>query len=109
LDDFAKSGFRLRYPAYLGSLASGLCHFGRLPDARATIDEALDWSDLHGERWCFGELVRIKDELLCADTAISRVNDAETCFQKSIEWSRRQGHGSLSCEPLKALRDFSPL
>ncbi|MBV8967489.1 MAG: hypothetical protein JO331_00300 [Verrucomicrobia bacterium] len=91
LDEFVESGFRMRYPAYLGSLASGLCHFGRLPEARAAIDEALDWTDLHGERWCFGELLRIKGDLLCADTARSELNDAETCFQKSIEWSRRQG------------------
>ncbi|QET04278.1 transcriptional regulator [Cupriavidus pauculus] len=64
LDALESSGFRLRYPAYLGVLADGMGAAGQFTEAHAAIDEALSWSARTGERWCLPELLRIKGGLI---------------------------------------------
>lgn len=89
VEELGGTGFRMRHPAYLGSLASGLGATGRHAEANQVIDRALASSEQLQELWCMGELLRIKGELLRTDRSSS--DAAQTYFQQSIELSRRQG------------------
>ncbi|GLK79109.1 ATP-binding protein [Methylopila turkensis] len=84
LDEFTDRGFRMRRPAYLGALASGLERSGRLAEARAVVDEAL--ASLQDERWCLGELLRIDANLSSAEGAPPDV--VETKLLRSIQSSK---------------------
>ncbi|WP_420992270.1 ATP-binding protein [Cupriavidus sp. 30B13] len=90
LDALRETGFRLRYPAYLGALAEGMGAAGRLSDAHATIDEALAWSSRNDERWCFPELLRIKGELLRLGETNSGLEAAAHHFRQAINVARHQ-------------------
>ncbi|GJD52748.1 hypothetical protein OPKNFCMD_5515 [Methylobacterium crusticola] len=88
LDEMEATGFRMRRPAYLGSLASALGAHGQRVEARATIAEALAASDRSGETWCRPELLRIEGRLLAAE---ARAADAEARVREAIELAGRQG------------------
>lgn len=100
LDDLGKAGFRMRYPAYLGSLADGLLTFGRIDDARQTIDEALNWSTRHEELWCRGELLRIKGEVLRVG---GLEDEAELFFRQALTWSTQRRARSLELRAVASL------
>ena len=63
LDELRATGFVPYQTGLLGTLAQGLAGVGRIPEALATIDEALARSERDEEYWCIAELVRIKAEL----------------------------------------------
>jgi predicted ATPase len=81
----------MRYPDLLGVLAEGLAGLGRLAEALATIDEALEWSNSAGELWCVAELRRIKGELLLQQMGERSSAAAENCFYEALEVARQQG------------------
>ncbi len=86
LDELRQAGFRLRYPAYLGTLAAALGGQGHQAEAIATIDEALDCCEVSEERWCLPELLRVKGELLeRADP-----HAAELLYQQALDVARAQ-------------------
>nr|WP_042674962.1 winged helix-turn-helix domain-containing protein [Methylobacterium sp. B34] len=91
LVEMGEIGFRMRRPAYLGSLASGLAAHGRLPNALARIDDALAASACGGELWCQPELLRIKGEILLASTGIAGEADAARHFLQAIDLAGSQG------------------
>jgi hypothetical protein len=91
LVEMGEIGFRMRRPAYLGSLASGLAAHGRLPDALARIEDALAASERGGEVWCRPELLRIKGEILLASAGNAGVPDAARHFRQAMDLAGRQG------------------
>ncbi|MGV7030625.1 ATP-binding protein [Methylobacterium symbioticum] len=91
LVEMGEIGFRMRRPAYLGSLASGLAAHGRLPDALARIDAALAASERGGELWCRPELLRIKGEILLASAGDAGMPDAARHFRQAVDLAGRQG------------------
>lgn len=88
LDALEDSGFRLRYPAYLGVLAEGMGAAGQFAEAQATIDEALAWSARSGERWCLPELLRIKGEL--QRTSEADLEGAAAHLRQAVDLARHQ-------------------
>jgi predicted ATPase len=74
----------------LGSLAEGLAATERFREALAAIEDALDRSDRHGERWYLPELLRVKGELLIQYAGDGGSSAAERFFLEAIEVSRRQ-------------------
>ncbi len=91
LVEMGEIGFRMRRPAYLGSLASGLAAHGRLPDALARIDAALAASEHGGELWCRPELLRIRGEILLAFAGTASEPDAARHFLEAIDLAAGQG------------------
>ena len=55
------------------------------------IDEAFARYDQDGVRCYFPEMLRIKGELLRKDPATRSVQQADSCFGKSIALARQQG------------------
>lgn len=91
LEAFGETGFRMRYPAYLASWASGLAVHGDLPGAQRTLESALDWSERSGEYWCRPELLRLKGELVLREKHAGGSSQAEALFCAALDLARRQG------------------
>src|SRR5262249_46964156 len=85
-----KTGWLNWYPEYLGGVAKGLAGRGRFPDALASIDRALEWSDRGGERYYVSELLRLKGEFLLAQSGDERAEDIDGCFDAALEVARQQ-------------------
>jgi predicted ATPase/DNA-binding winged helix-turn-helix (wHTH) protein len=88
VDWLRHDGFVRYLPGILATLAEAWSEAGDLPQAMATIDEALDRSARGGERWYDPELLRVKGIL----TAQAGAPDlAADYFLKSVAVARRQG------------------
>src|SRR5262249_50022069 len=68
---------------------------GHVPQALATIDEALGKSERDEERWWIAELLRIKAEVILVADRSDAVPTAEAHLQNALAWTRRQGALSL--------------
>jgi predicted ATPase/DNA-binding winged helix-turn-helix (wHTH) protein len=90
LDELRDMRFHLRYAAYLGMLADGLVAAGQIAQARATIEEALEWSERSEERWYMSELLRIKGELSRLEGSAVAVRTAEDHYREALDWASRQ-------------------
>lgn len=88
LEELRGAGYRLRYSSHLGALAQGLGAAGRMAEAHATIDEALEWTKRSDELWFLPELLRIRGELFRAEEADEA---AEQQHRQAIDLARRQG------------------
>ncbi len=86
-----QSGWTVRYPEFLGALATGLAGMEHYADALACLDRAMQLADATGERWYMAELLRSKGELLRRDGAARSIEEAEKCFIGAIEVAQRQG------------------
>ncbi|MBN3761536.1 winged helix-turn-helix domain-containing protein [Burkholderia sp. Ac-20365] len=90
LDQHRMEHFIIRYPMYMGMFAQGLLSFDRHAEAHATIDEALEWSDAHEERWCMPELLRIKGDILQAIDASGQLEASEAHYLRAMQLAREQ-------------------
>ena len=61
-----------------------------MKQARAGIEEALDWSERSEERWYLAELLRINGELFRLEGSVAAVQTAEDHYLQALEWARRQ-------------------
>jgi predicted ATPase/DNA-binding winged helix-turn-helix (wHTH) protein len=77
-------------PAFLAVLAHGRGLARQLDSGLAAINEALERSEITGERWCAAELLRIKGGLLLSPGEPDR-SAAEEHFRRALEQARRQG------------------
>jgi tetratricopeptide (TPR) repeat protein len=88
LTELPKSAFHAHYASLRASLAQGYAAAGRLDDAMAVIENALELTERSGDLWYFPELLRVKGEFLAA----RRLSEgAEETFLLSLDWARRQG------------------
>ena len=106
LKGFAKSNFQNRYVFFLGNMALGLFNAGDHRGALATIDEALDQSEMKDDRWYVAELMRIKGELVLRQNEPKAAISAGALFSSSLDWSRKQN--ALSWE-LRTATSFARL
>ncbi|WP_431272025.1 ATP-binding protein [Dankookia sp. P2] len=88
LEALAATGFRMRYPAYLGAQASGLAAQGRLAEADRVLDTAFSWSGLNGEDWCHAELLRLRGALAARR---GEGGTAEHWLGEALALARHQG------------------
>jgi predicted ATPase/DNA-binding winged helix-turn-helix (wHTH) protein len=77
------------YPESLGALALGLAAAERFAQARSAIDEALECADVHEERWCIPELLRVKGEILRLEGPVNAAA-AEVQFHEALALASQQ-------------------
>ena len=90
LDWLRAARYAEHFTFYLSAFAQGLASAGRMAEAHTAIDEALERSERHGERWCMAELLRAKGEVLRLEATQEARDAAEECFRQALEWARRQ-------------------
>lgn len=90
LDTFRAAGWAMRFPGFLGVLATGLAKAGQLADGMAAIDEALARAEQDGEKWCFAELLRIKADIMLRTGTPTAVRAAAEALHAAIDCARRQ-------------------
>jgi tetratricopeptide (TPR) repeat protein len=84
-----------RMPYYLGVLADAQAKWGRLDEARTTIQTALDLAHANSEEWCLPEVQRVHASILTAggeeQKAEAVLLDSMTLAQKSgaLSWRLR--------------------
>lgn len=120
LAELRETGYRLRYTSHLGTMAQGLAAAGRIGEAQATIDEALEWAERSGELWFVPELHRIRGELLLTegaeDAAVAQLEGALAGARRQAarSWELRAAtslarHWHLSGETSRARQLLAPL
>ena len=82
--------FVTRYVAFLAELAEAYGHAGKIANAQTTIDEALERCRRNEEFWYIAELARIKGEIELRKDIPNAATTAESSFQESLDWARRQ-------------------
>jgi class 3 adenylate cyclase/tetratricopeptide (TPR) repeat protein len=85
---FRASGAELTLPFQLSTLGEVYMRAGRFADARQALDEGLALAEKNAERCQEAELLRLKGELLLAES--SDPAPAEDCFGLAIGAARRQ-------------------
>jgi predicted ATPase len=85
-----ETGSRLFVPYRLGVVADALAAAGRREEALGLLDEALEATELIGERWFEAELHRLKGEVLLSLPG-DRRDEAEVCFRQALNVARGQG------------------
>jgi predicted ATPase len=73
----------------LSNLAIAHARVGRIERSLEIATRAVDEVEQSGERWWEAEAQRIKGEILLAAPTVHR-GEAEACFQRGLEWARRQ-------------------
>jgi predicted ATPase len=57
----------------------------------AVIDQALELSERHEERWSLPEVLRNKGELLLLGGSVGAAVAAEDWFRQALDWAHRDG------------------
>jgi predicted ATPase len=91
LDTREKSGWTAWYPEFLCFFAESLAGLGRVPEALASVDRALTKADQGGERYYVAELLRLKGELLRAESNGKYAVAIDDCFYSALAVARCQG------------------
>ncbi|OAI49152.1 hypothetical protein AYO44_18580 [Planctomycetaceae bacterium SCGC AG-212-F19] len=89
LDAFRASGAELTLPCQLSTLGQAYTQADRFADARQALDEGLALAQKNDERCQEAELLRLKGELVLAESA-DQAAAAEDFFRHAIETARRQ-------------------
>ena len=106
LEEMREGGAAPGYPAFLTLFARGLGLAGQVTEGLAVIDQALELSERHEERWSLPEVSRNKGELLLLGGLVGAAVAAEDCFRQALDWAHRDG--ALSYE-LRAAFSFGRL
>jgi predicted ATPase len=91
LEELREGGAAPGYPAFLTLFARGLGLAGRVTEGLAVIDQALELSERHEERWSLPEALRNKGELLLLGGSVGAAVAAEDCFRQALDWAHRDG------------------
>jgi predicted ATPase/DNA-binding winged helix-turn-helix (wHTH) protein len=81
-------GFLAHLTFLQGALAEALIESGERAEAATVLEEGLQRCELHGDRWFWPELLRLKGQLLRSEGS---VEGAEDCFRQAIAGGRQQG------------------
>ena len=82
-------GYQLYTRPLSAALAEGYAKSGQQALARATIDEAIAWSEKHGPSVDLLELLRVKGEILTSCHR-SDIVEGEDCLLRSLELARQK-------------------
>ena len=80
---------RFHYPIRIATVGRARAIAGDIAGALALFDDALHEVSVNGERWYEAELLRLKAEMLMAQTP-PHPADAEHCLQSAIALARKQ-------------------
>ena len=84
-----------RYLPLLGTVASGLGHFGQVGEALEMISEAITRSETNEELWFLPELLRVAGELSQLRGGQDVASAPQTIFNRGLDLAARQGALSL--------------
>ena len=87
---------------YMTLLVRAYQQAGRNADGLKVLDDAQASIDARGERWWEAEVRRLRGELLLASSA-ANVGDAEACFERALDISRKQEAKSLELRAAMSL------
>lgn len=87
LVDFRRSSSETRLPYYLTLLAEAHANAGQVQEGLKRLDEALAFAEKNNDDWYSAEIHRLRGDLILRFGAPEK---AETCFQTSLDISRRQ-------------------
>jgi predicted ATPase/DNA-binding winged helix-turn-helix (wHTH) protein len=90
LEQLLAAGYGIFNTEFKISLVQGLAATGRFEEAITLIDETIGLIEANGDLVYMPEALRVKGSVLLLMPG-SRVDDAEVCFERSLELSRRQG------------------
>ncbi|MGD0434318.1 MAG: hypothetical protein ABSA58_24830, partial [Acetobacteraceae bacterium] len=88
LRNFPGQGRAFQHVWLLGELAKAKADAGWLPEARGSIETALERAEIGGENWCAPELLRLRGEIMKSQALLA---EAEAAFRKSLSLAREQG------------------
>ena len=91
LEEMREGGAAPGYPAFLALFARGLGLAGQVTEGLAVIDQALELSERHEERWSLPEVLRNKGELLLLGGSVGAAVAAEDCLRQALDWAHRDG------------------
>jgi class 3 adenylate cyclase/predicted ATPase len=97
-----ETGSRLFVPYRLGIVADAFAAAGRREEALGLLDEAVEATELIGERWFEAELHRLKGEVLSSLPG-DRRDEAEVCFLQALAVTRGQGARFLELRTVVSL------
>ncbi|CAG9170240.1 hypothetical protein LMG23992_01520 [Cupriavidus laharis] len=97
LDAYAATGASLARPSLLGLLADAHGMAGEFRAGLALLDEAMPLAEQTGERLDASMLLRLKGELILAESGNGGLagQETEACFHKAVAIARHQGARSL--------------
>jgi predicted ATPase/DNA-binding winged helix-turn-helix (wHTH) protein len=81
-------GFLAPLTFFLAALAEALIESGERAEAAAVLEEGLQRCELHGDRWFWPELLRLKGQLLRSEGSVEA---AEDYLRQAIAGGRQQG------------------
>ena len=87
LADFRGSNSEARLPYYLTLLAEAYGNAGQVQEGVKHLAEALDFAEKNNDEWYCAETHRLMGDLMRHSGESEK---AESCFQKSLDISRRQ-------------------
>jgi hypothetical protein len=90
LEQFHAARYELLTTPFKMSLALGLAALDRRSEAMALVDETIGLTEGNGDLIHMPELLRMKGRMLLSQSPAND-KDAEQCFRRSLDWSRRQG------------------
>ena len=92
-DICSRTGWRLSYPEFMGSVAIAHAGLGQLDEAHAAVAQAIDAAGGRedGQQWYVPELLRIKGEILLQRNPDRALSAAEACFDQAAALAREQG------------------
>jgi predicted ATPase len=91
LDEAGEGLYVVNHVMFLGKMAEALGRAGRIADALATMERAIERSEHNEERWLIAELLRIKGDLLLLQAPQATGLMAEDHFRQALDWARQQG------------------
>jgi predicted ATPase len=86
---FRTTGAEVRVPSYFGLLGDAYTQSARFEDAHKALNEGLAIAEKNDDRCHEAELIRLKGELLLAESP-DRVAVVEDTFRRAIETARHQ-------------------
>ena len=87
LDDLPDEAFHMRYIGAYTDMAAAHGCVGEISTGLTIIEHTLARCEQDEAGWCMPEVLRVKGELLRLN---GDAGAAEACFQRSLDWARRQ-------------------
>jgi predicted ATPase len=91
VDQAGEGLYAVNHVVFVGEMAEGFGRTGRIADALAAVEQAIERSEQKEERWLIAELLRIRGELLLLQDPKGTAPVAEDRFRQALDWARRQG------------------
>jgi tetratricopeptide (TPR) repeat protein len=90
IQDLRATGAGLNLTFHFGFLADAYTQIGRFDDASKALDEGFAWALKTDERFYKAELLRLKGELILAQSLPSASQQAQDIFAQALELARAQ-------------------